>query len=205
MQETNKQVLAFQAALAAAAPGAVGGNSKHPYAMTWQCKTCQEVMRWQISSLPAHLILVWQRYCRRHANEEYIHAFSITADGSELQGADFLAFKGFLQQSFRDHDYAVGRLKARQLLRKLAPGQGTSLTIYNSLGADDLDLEKIIDGSPICLQQLTAISFCEDSRAFCKHRTADRAGVDKVLINQFIGHLLQRTCPYRRRRAIVAK
>ena len=52
----------------------------------------------------------------------YLYIYGVTAAEHELQGADFLAFKGFLQESFRQHDYAVGRLKAHKLLNYLSTG-----------------------------------------------------------------------------------
>jgi Patatin-like phospholipase len=42
--------------------------------------------------------------------------YGITADSSELAGAGLQAFLGFFEQEYRDHDYDVGRMKARSFL-----------------------------------------------------------------------------------------
>jgi hypothetical protein len=47
---------------------------------------------------------------------------SITADPSELASSGVSAFLGFFDQSYRDHDYDVGRTKAQEFLKK-PPGQ----------------------------------------------------------------------------------
>lgn len=46
--------------------------------------------------------------------------YSVTATDDELAGADLMAFGGFMDRSYRDHDYDVGREKAQAFLR--SPG-----------------------------------------------------------------------------------
>jgi hypothetical protein len=47
---------------------------------------------------------------------DFMTIYGITATEKELAGAGLQAFLGFFDQTFRDHDYDVGRAHARQLL-----------------------------------------------------------------------------------------
>jgi hypothetical protein len=42
--------------------------------------------------------------------------YGVTANESDLAGADLQAFLGFFDQTFRDHDYDFGRVRAREVL-----------------------------------------------------------------------------------------
>jgi len=48
--------------------------------------------------------------------------FGITAEDDDLAGGKLTAFLGFFDQSYRDHDYDVGRKKAQEFIK----GQGKS-------------------------------------------------------------------------------
>ena len=45
--------------------------------------------------------------------------YGITATDAELAGAGVEAFLGFFDQAYRDHDYDVGRTKAREILDRI--------------------------------------------------------------------------------------
>jgi hypothetical protein len=47
---------------------------------------------------------------------EEMTIYGITASNSELASAELTAFAGFFDRRYRDHDYDVGRAKARQFL-----------------------------------------------------------------------------------------
>lgn len=48
--------------------------------------------------------------------KDEMNIYGITALSSELAGSDLLAFAGFFDQRYRQHDYDVGRSKAREFL-----------------------------------------------------------------------------------------
>jgi len=50
------------------------------------------------------------------SDHDYMTIYGITATDSQLAGGALEAFLGFFDQRFRDHDYDVGRLHARQVL-----------------------------------------------------------------------------------------
>ncbi len=57
------------------------------------------------------------------SEKDEMYIYGITASGAELAGSPLMAFLGFFDQKFRDHDYDVGRMKARAFLQN----PGTSL------------------------------------------------------------------------------
>jgi hypothetical protein len=54
---------------------------------------------------------------------DHMEIYGVTAMDSQLAGAGLSAFLGFFDQSFRDHDYDVGRTHARDFLTNPALGQ----------------------------------------------------------------------------------
>ncbi len=56
---------------------------------------------------------------------DMMRIYGITAKDSELAGAAISSFLGFFDQQFRDHDYDVGRVHAREFLLKRAAFVGT--------------------------------------------------------------------------------
>lgn len=57
------------------------------------------------------------------ADKEEMYIYAITASQNELAGSPLMAFLGFFDREYRDHDYDVGRMKARTFLRNPASGQ----------------------------------------------------------------------------------
>jgi hypothetical protein len=53
-----------------------------------------------------------------HEKDE-MYIYSVMADPQDLAGAGFFSFQGFLDRSFRDHDYDLGRQKAQAFLGDL--------------------------------------------------------------------------------------
>lgn len=53
-----------------------------------------------------------------HEKDE-MYIYSVAADDKDLAGGGFFAFFGFLDRSFRDHDYDLGRQKARDFLANI--------------------------------------------------------------------------------------
>jgi hypothetical protein len=53
-----------------------------------------------------------------HEKDE-MYIYSIAADRTDLAGAGFFSFLGFLHRGFRDHDYDVGRQKAQAFLSNI--------------------------------------------------------------------------------------
>jgi predicted acylesterase/phospholipase RssA len=155
MQETNNQVIGFHRALSSVAPNTLlqlAANAKPaPYALN----AANAQLTADANATPAAINVLQSASDLGLVKDtgvfkEYIYAYGISAGESELQGAEMLAFKGFLRQSFREHDYAVGRLKARQWLRKLAPGNSPlePLVIFNTRPPNDDDLLQVINASP---------------------------------------------------------
>jgi hypothetical protein len=63
---------------------------------------------------------------------DFMTIYGITATDTELAGAGLRAFLGFFDQTFRDHDYDVGRAHARQVLTnpELANSGGIGPIMY---------------------------------------------------------------------------
>jgi len=55
--------------------------------------------------------------------------FGVTASESELAGGGLDGFLGFFDQKYRDHDYDVGRFKAREVIRQ-ASSRGLTFINY---------------------------------------------------------------------------
>jgi predicted acylesterase/phospholipase RssA len=63
-------------------------------------------------------ILVLELAADLHEKDE-MYIYTVTASSHELAGAQLMAFLGFLDQDYRQHDYDMGRSKAQQLLTSL--------------------------------------------------------------------------------------
>src|SRR5262249_11474897 len=60
------------------------------------------------------------------ATRDEMKIYGIPASDAELAGAQLFAFAGFLDRTYRDHDYDVGRQKAQAFLQNAAlnaPGE----------------------------------------------------------------------------------
>jgi hypothetical protein len=60
-------------------------------------------------------LLVLEMAADLHDNDE-MYIYPVAASDQELAGAQLMAFLGFLDQDYRQHDYDVGRTKAQQFL-----------------------------------------------------------------------------------------
>lgn len=63
-------------------------------------------------------ILLLELAADLHEKDE-MYIYSVMADHQDLAGAGFFSFQGFLDRSFRDHDYDIGRQKAQAFLGDL--------------------------------------------------------------------------------------
>ncbi len=72
--------------------------------------------------------------------------YGITAKDSELAGAGIQAFLGFFDQSFRDHDYDVGRLHARVVLTDPALGDPGALGPIHYTSQDIRPIDTRLNG-----------------------------------------------------------
>jgi hypothetical protein len=72
--------------------------------------------------------------------------YGVTATAGELAGAGFQAFLGFFDKRFRDHDYDVGRLHARQVLNDAALTQPGAIGPLRYTGSDIRRVDERLDG-----------------------------------------------------------
>jgi len=74
--------------------------------------------------------------------------YGITANASELAGSELEAFVGFFQQEYRDHDYDVGRTKARAFLQNTSGVLGTpgNLSLINYIPKPINPIDHSLDG-----------------------------------------------------------
>ncbi len=76
--------------------------------------------------------------------------YGVTATDKELAGAGLFAFLGFFDQQYRDHDYDLGRQKARQAFAQAAAlpdGKGGLLTLLNNTAAQPINpIDHRLDG-----------------------------------------------------------
>jgi predicted acylesterase/phospholipase RssA len=71
--------------------------------------------------------------------KDKMRIYTITADASELASSPIAAFFGFLDVRFRQHDYLVGRLKARKMLNHIITSVQQGATDQLPLKIDLLD------------------------------------------------------------------
>jgi hypothetical protein len=72
--------------------------------------------------------------------------YGITATQSELAGAGLQSFLGFFDQRFRDHDYDVGRTRARQILTDPVLAGPDALGPFHYTGSDIHPIDSRLDG-----------------------------------------------------------
>jgi patatin-like phospholipase len=98
--------------------------------------------------------------------------YGITAAPAELAGAQLEAFTGFFEQQYRDHDYDVGRTKARDFLQNQSGVLGTSgnLPTINYVPKPIHSVDHDLDG-------LLVKNIPSDIRESIKSRLEDRANV----------------------------
>jgi hypothetical protein len=104
---------------------------------------------------------------------EEMQIYGVTAKDSELAGSSIMAFAGFFDQSIRQHDYDVGRNKAKLFIQ----GQNTSPTAPNQPALGPL---RYTPGAPISLNpaydHFDVSKLSADSREDLKDRLIERAG-----------------------------
>jgi patatin-like phospholipase len=96
--------------------------------------------------------------------------YGITASEAELAGSQLEAFVGFFEQEYRDHDYDVGRTKAREFLQNTSGVLGTQ----GNLPAINY-VPKLINPINRDLDGLTLTDVPRDLRETVKSRLDDRA------------------------------
>lgn len=96
--------------------------------------------------------------------------YGITASEAELAGSQLEAFVGFFEQEYRDHDYDVGRTKAREFLQNTSGVLGThgNLPAINYVPKPINPINHDLDG-------LTLTDVPRDLRDTVKSRLDDRA------------------------------
>ena len=78
---------------------------------------------------------------------DYMTIYGVTATDSELASAGFQAFLGFFDQTFRDHDYDVGRTRARKVLTGSSMGPPGQLGPINYKNQSDIrPIDSRLDG-----------------------------------------------------------
>jgi hypothetical protein len=77
---------------------------------------------------------------------DFMSIYGITATESELAGAGLQAFLGFFDRRFRDHDYDVGRLHARSVLKDAAIQVSGQLGPISYQGSEIHPIDSRLDG-----------------------------------------------------------
>jgi hypothetical protein len=98
--------------------------------------------------------------------------YGITATPAELAGSQLEAFVGFFEQEYRDHDYDIGRTKARAFLQNKSGVLGTknNLPTINYVPKEIHPINHDLDG-------LLVKNVPDDIRESVKSRLGDRANV----------------------------
>lgn len=109
-------------------------------------------------------------------DKDIMQIFGITATEDELAGSKLEGFIGFFDQKYRDHDYDVGRTKAREFIHNSA-SLGLIFSNYPALGAPIPPSQpwmniRSIDHS---LDGLELAQVSEDMRKSFRDRLSDRA------------------------------
>jgi hypothetical protein len=96
--------------------------------------------------------------------------YGITANETELAGSQLEAFVGFFEQEYRDHDYDIGRTKAREFLQNASGVLGTqgNLPTIHYMPKPINPINHDLDG-------LTLTGVPRDLRETVKGRLEDRA------------------------------
>ncbi len=133
-------------------------------------------------------------------NQDQMTIYGVTAAPQELASSGASAFAGFFDQRLRDHDYEVGRTKAREFLnnpRLTEPGQIGQINYLHQEAIGPIDAD---------LNGMTLERLPRDIRQRFKDRLTARAhevmvelgvptpvlreGIDLVLVSPFLNRLL---------------
>lgn len=110
--------------------------------------------------------------------------YGITASDAELAGGALFAFLGFFDQAYRDHDYDVGRTKAREFIKNVHANPDVDLWFPHHPDNDPAQpREDWMNIRPIDvkLNGLKLTDVDESIRRRFKERLVDRA--DKLLVD----------------------
>lgn len=82
---------------------------------------------------------------------DHMTIYGVTAKDTELAGAGFQAFLGFFDQTFRDHDYDVGRQHARAVLCDPCLAQPGEIGPIRYIGSPIRPIDARLNGLPLRL------------------------------------------------------
>lgn len=129
-------------------------------------------------------ILLIERAAQLHDKDE-MYIYAITATDRELAGSPLMAFLGFFDQEYRDHDYDVGRLKAQAFLQNPGTAQQGPLSAIHYTPLPVRPLKPGLTGTSIQQAPL-------DKRRKLRNRLRSRAAILlkeeglSVLVRQFL-------------------
>jgi predicted acylesterase/phospholipase RssA len=112
------------------------------------------------------------------ADKDEMQIFGITATEQELASSKLQAFLGFFDRVYRDHDYDVGRKKAREFIQRVHNNQNVDLWFpYHPVNNPTVPAEPWMPIRPIDekLNGLELSRVSEDQRKKFRDRLADRA------------------------------
>ena len=107
------------------------------------------------------------------SSRDEMKIYSVVASDAELASSQVMAFIGFFDQSYRDHDYDIGRTKAQQFLQSAEVNGPGQIGPIRFTPTQIRPIDHTLDGL-----QLQSVS--EDLRQKMKDRLADRAS--KLLV-----------------------
>ncbi len=129
--------------------------------------------------------------------------YGVTATESELAGAGLEAFLGFFDQKFRDHDYDVGRMHARQVLTDPALADACGLGPIRYTGSAIRTIDARLDGLKL---SAVPVADLEKFKAGMRNRVKQMArellgpylslAADPLLgvaVNEALNHLIARS------------
>jgi hypothetical protein len=93
-------------------------------------------------------VLVLELAANLHEKDE-MYIYTATASSQELAGAQLMAFLGFLDQDYRQHDYDVGRTKAQELLSSLGARDSGPLPVLRYTPQPIRAIDPALAGSKI--------------------------------------------------------
>jgi hypothetical protein len=133
-------------------------------------------------------------------DRDHMRIYGITASHDELAGTQLHAFQGFFDRTYRQHDYDVGRQKARELIAALKANNDPLGPIqYATADQAPITIDETLNG-------LTMDKVDPDRRRRLRKRIHDRLhdamkeagvnalgreGVDIVFLNHFLDELFQ--------------
>ena len=80
------------------------------------------------------------------APRDEMRIYAITAAHDELASSDLLAFQGFFDRAYRQHDFDVGRQKAREFMRRVNESGDPIGPIRRSELEPEISIDHALDG-----------------------------------------------------------